>query len=517
VAQFALKTSLPAYLRDEQQKIEEHASQFGLDFFPVLFEMLPYDHMNEVAAYGGFPSRYPHWRFGMNYEQLAKSSEYGLSTIYEMVINNSPAVAYLLEGNSLVDQKLVMAHVYAHVDFFKNNFAFRATDQGKDPESGAPIRKWIDAMANHGAVVRRWANRVGIDKVETFIDDCLSLENLIDPNRPFLRAKAPPKTEEERERDADHEQATPAEVPRLKVDRDYMEDYINPEEFLEGQKKKIEEEKKKALKIPEEPDRDVMGFLLEHAPLERWERDVLAVIRREAYYFAPQAQTKIMNEGWATYWHSKILTERALHGSEIIDYADRCAGVLATSPKQLNPYKLGVELFRNIEDRWNRGQFGKEWEECEDLALRQSWDLRLGMGRKKLFEVRALYNDVTFIDEFLTLDFVRDQKLLTFGFNPKSDRWEIESRKFEEVKQKLLFQLTNAGNPLIYVEESNFENRGELLLLHDHQGIDLRHDYARAVLEAMQRMWRRPVQIRTVVEEKPTLLRYDGKEHSQKS
>jgi stage V sporulation protein R len=511
LAQFALKTALPAYLLDEQKRIEEHARSYGLDFFPVLFEVLPYDHMNEVAAYGGFPSRYPHWRFGMNYEQLSKSSEYGLSTIYEMVINNNPAVAYLLEGNSLVDQKIVMAHVYGHVDFFKNNFAFRATDQGADPETGAPIRKWIDAMANHGAVIRRWANRVGIDKIETFIDDCLSLENLIDPNRPFSR-KPPPKTQEEREREAEEAK----EVPRLKVDRDYMEDYINPEAFLEKQKKKLEQERDRAKKVPEEPDRDVMGFLLEHAPLEPWERDVLAVVRREAYYFGPQAQTKIMNEGWATYWHSKILTERAAHGSEIIDYADRCAGVLATSPKQLNPYKLGVELFRNIEERWNRGQFGKEWEDCEDLALRQSWDLRLGLGRKKIFEVRALYNDVTFIDEFLTLDFVRDQKLLTFGYNAKSDRWEIESREFEQVKQKLLFQLTNAGNPLIYVEESNFENRGELLMTHDHQGIDLRQDYARAVLESMQRMWRRPVQIRSIIEEKTALLRYDGKEHTQR-
>jgi stage V sporulation protein R len=513
MAQYALKTALPAYLLDEQKRIDEHARAYGLDFFPVMFEVLPYDHMNEVAAYGGFPSRYPHWRFGMSYEQLSKSSEYGLSTIYEMVINNNPAVAYLLEGNSLVDQKIVMAHVYAHVDFFKNNFAFSATDQGRHPETGEPIRKWIDTMANHGAVARRWANRVGIDKVETFIDDCLSLENLVDPNRPFLRAKGAPSTIEEERMLA--EEAAP-EIPRLKVDRDYMEDYINPEAFLEQQKKKLADEKKKTKKVPEEPDRDVMGFLLTHAPLEPWERDVLALIRREAYYFAPQAQTKIMNEGWATYWHSKILTERVAKGSEIIDYADRCAGVLATSPRQLNPYKLGVELYRNIEERWNKGQFGKEWEECQDLALRQNWDRRLNLGRQKIFEVRKLYNDVTFIDEFLTLDFVRDQKMLTFGFNPKNDRWEVESRTFEAVKQKLLFQLTNSGNPLIYVEESNFENRGELLLWHDHQGIDLKQDYANAVLEALQRVWRRPVQIRTVAEEKPTLLRYDGKEHSSK-
>ncbi len=511
MAKFALKTALPGYLRDEQQRIEEFARGYGLDFYPVMFEMLPYDHMNEIAAYGGFPSRYPHWRFGMTYEQLAKSSEFGLSTIYEMVINNNPAVAYLLEGNSIIDQKIVMAHVYGHVDFFKNNFAFRTTDQGKDSQTGESIRKWIDAMANHGAVVRRWLGRVGIEQVEEFIDACLSLENLIDPHQ-ALR-----KTVDEPSSLYTPVDEVPEEVGRLKVSREYMEDYINPESFLASQRKKMDDDKAKAKKIPEEPDRDVMGFLLEFAPLEPWERDVLAVIRREAYYFAPQMQTKIMNEGWATYWHSKILTERAADGSEIVDYADRCAGVLATSQRQLNPYKLGVELYRHIEDRWNKGQFGKDWDECDDLAVRHSWDRQVGLGRKKIFEVRALYNDVTFIDEFLTPDFVLDQKLLTFGFNQKSDRWEVESRTFETVKQKLLSQLTNAGNPIIHVENKNHENRGELLLVHDHQGVDLRQDYAQAVLTALHRVWRRPVQINTIVEDKPASLRFDGKDHAVKT
>ncbi|HKP57446.1 MAG TPA: SpoVR family protein [Polyangiales bacterium] len=513
MAQFALKTSLPAYLRDEERKIEAFARQYGLDFFPTMFEVLPYDHMNEIAAYGGFPSRYPHWRFGMHFEELRKSAEYGLSTIYEMVINNNPAVAYLLEGNSMVDQKLVMAHVYGHVDFFKNNFAFQSTDLGKDPVTGEPIRKWIDAMANHGAVMRRWANRVGIEKIEAFVDDCLSLENLIDPYRPHTRT-----TKSESALSAQDNYDKPGEeLPRLRVDRDYMERYINPDGFLETQRKKLESEATKTKKVPEEPDRDVMGFLLETAPLEPWERDVLAIIRREAYYFAPQAQTKIMNEGWATYWHSKIMTERAADSSEIIDYADRCAGVLATSPERLNPYKLGVELYRHIEERWNKGQFGKEWDECDDLAARQTWDRRLGLGRKKIFEVRSHYTDVTFIDEFLTPEFVGEQKLFAFGYNPKNDRFEVETRKFQTVKQRLLFQLTNAGNPIIYVEDANHKNRGELLIAHDHQGIDLRQDYAQAVLVALERIWHRPVELKTLVEGKPVFLRFDGNEHRVKN
>src|SRR5215469_11098160 len=187
-------TRLPPHLRDIQREIEGHARGFGLDFYETIFEVLGYDEINMVAAYGGFPNRYPHWRFGMEYERLAKSYEYGLSKIYEMVINNNPSYAYLLEGNSLVDQKLVMAHVYAHVDFFKNNYCFRATDLDtggrtvdpvKRPSGYDPNRRWIDKMANHGSRMRRVVSRQGINKVEEFVDHCLSLENLIDLHAPF--------------------------------------------------------------------------------------------------------------------------------------------------------------------------------------------------------------------------------------------------------------------------------------------------------------------------------------------
>ncbi len=210
------------------------------------------------------------------------------------------------------------------------------------------------------------------------------------------------------------------------------------------------------------------------------------------------------------------MTERVCDDGEIIEYAERNAGVMETSSGRLNPYKLGVELYRHIEDRWNKGQFGKEWEDCDDLEARRTWDRRTDMGRRKIFEVRALYSDVTFIDEFLTPDFVAEQKLYSFGYNPRNDRWEIESRKFKEVKDKLLHSLTNAGQPFIRVVDSNLHNRGELLLEHDHQGVDLRLDWAREVLNSLVRVWRRPVELHTRTEGKPTLLRFDGKEHVQR-
>ncbi|HTJ45963.1 MAG TPA: SpoVR family protein [Kofleriaceae bacterium] len=488
----------PAYLRDMQEEVEGFARGFGLEFFPIVYEVLDYKTMNEVAAYGGFPTRYPHWRFGMDYEQLAKSHEWGLSKIYEMVINTNPSYAYLLEGNSLVDQKTVMAHVCGHVDFFKHNYFFSKTN-----------RKMIDAMANHASRVRRHMARYGQDAVEDFIDVCLSLENLIDPMSQYIV-----RNREDEKEDPDATE----EVPKLRSTRGYMDSYINPPEFLEAQRKKREEEKKKQKKrFPEQPQRDILAFLLEHAPLDHWQRDCLEIVRNEAYYFVPQAMTKIMNEGWASYWHSKILTEKALSAAEIIDYADAMSGVLATSPGRLNPYKLGVELYRSIEERWNKGQFGKEWSECESMDQKRDWDRRLGLGRRKLFEVRKLYNDVTFIDEFFTLEFCIEQKFYSFGFSERSGNWEIMSREFKKVKDQLLRMLTNRGQPAIYVEDGNFENRSELLLRHAHEGIDLDMGQARDTLRNLYRVWTRPVSLLTKLENKGKILRCEGDNITEKS
>ena len=271
---------LPPHLAKLREEIEGYAKGYGLDTFDVIFEVLSYDEINMVAAYGGFPNRYPHWRFGMEYDQLSKGYEYGLSKIYEMVINNNPTYAYLLEANADVDQKLVMAHVFGHGDFFKNNYMFAHTN-----------RRMVDVMANHATRVRRLIDRVGVEAVEDLIDRCLSLENLIDYQAPYIKRKP-------RELPEGEELAEPRSEGFV-TNREYMRDFINPKEFLEQERKKQEEEKAKEKNFPERPERDVLLFLLDHAPLERWEHEILSLLSEEAFYFDPQVQTKIMNEGWA--------------------------------------------------------------------------------------------------------------------------------------------------------------------------------------------------------------------------
>jgi stage V sporulation protein R len=493
--------NLPPELRAMQLETEAHAREYGLEFFDCIFEVLDYDEISEIAALGGFPTRYPHWRFGMEYQQLSKGYRYGLQKIYEMVINNDPCYAYLLRCNQLVDQKLVMAHVYGHNDFFKNNIWFSQTN-----------RKMMDEMANHGSRIRSYMERFGEDTVEGFIDSCLSLENLIDIYSPLIKRRDAINRYDFAPEDEEDQEKGPSKFQS----KEYMDSFINPPHVLkeEARKRETEKEKTKPLPIPEHPERDVLLFLLEHAPLKPWQHDVLAIIREEAYYFAPQGQTKIMNEGWASFWHSTIMTQRTLHPSELVDYADHHSGTMATQPGRLNPYKLGIELLRDIEERWNKGQFGSEWDECDNYDTRRRWDKQVGLGRQKIFEVRRIHNDVTFIDTFLTTDFCRRHQLFSYKHNEQNDTYEIESREFKKIKERLLFNLTNFGQPIIRVKDANYRNRGELYLHHEHFGVDLKLDYAQDTLRHLHRLWTRPVHIETVADGRPTLVSFDGTDHS---
>jgi stage V sporulation protein R len=481
------------------KKIEEHARNYGLDFFPVIFETVTFDAMNEVASYGGFPVRYPHWRFGMQYQHMEKSYSYGLHKIYELVINTSPCYGYLLNSNKLVDQKMVIAHVYAHCDFFKNNAYFSMTN-----------RRMIDEMANHGMRIRRYAGKFGTDAVESFLDRCFSVEHLIDPDSAF----GPARTLEPRREMADEEALQ--DVPRLKS-KDYMDSFINPPEYIERRKQEMQREREREKRFPVAPEKDVLMFLIDHAPIQNWQRDILSIVREESYYFAPQGQTKIMNEGWATFWHTRIMTEKCLEDSELIDYADHQSGTLGVQPGAINPYKLGYELFKDIEFKWNTGRFGRDYEECDDLRAKTNWDLKLGRGIEKIFQIRSIYNDMNFIDDFLTDEFCREHNLFSYRLNAKTGMYEIEDRSTEKIKEKLLFSLTNLGHPHIAVVDGNFDNRGELYLKHRFDGVELRIDHAKATLERIFSLWTRPVHLQTMVGETNTLLSYDGSDHHEKT
>jgi stage V sporulation protein R len=476
-------TDLSPELREWMLAIKSKAIEYGLTFYEVVYEVLPFDVMNQIAAYGGFPVRYPHWKWGMEYESLSKRDAYGMGRIYEMVINNDPVYAYLQESNAVVDQKLVMAHVYGHADFFRNNLWFSRTN-----------RKMIDEMANHATRVRRHIERQGQETVERFIDLCLSIEHLIDPHSAFMVR------EPSRGRPAgdDAEAFTPERLPA----KDYMDPFINPAKELARQKQEhAEKQQAEKGKVPARPTRDILLFLLRYAKLEDWQQDILTIVRDEAYYFAPQAMTKVMNEGWAVYWHSKLMTQHFVEAKEIIQYADQHSGVLAMAPGGFNPYKIGYELFRDIERRWDRGQHGAAWERLEGLGAREAYDDKSMKGREKIFEVRRIYNDVQFIDEFLTPEFVDKHRMYQYRRDPQTGELKIVSRDFERIKKTLLYRLTNMGQPFVYAVDANYRNRGELYLAHQYNGLEVDAGKAKEVLRNVRAIWGRPVHLQMRIED----------------
>jgi len=501
---------LPKEIAEQAEIIAGYARREALDFYPVIFEQLTSEQISQVAAYGGFPQRYPHWRFGMEFEKLRKQHKYGLGKIYEMVINTDPCYAYLLNDNAMVDHKTVIAHVYAHCDFFKNNIWFSKTN-----------RRMMDEMANHATRVRRYIERYGLETVEQFIDTCMALDGLIDSHSVFMRRESAPVPRNQKKKKSESSSGA-VRYPA----KSYMDRYINPPAALasERDKKEKADDRAKAA-FPTNPVKDVLLFLLQYAPLEDWQADVLAMIREEEYYFAPQGQTKIMNEGWASYWHSTMMTNYILRADELIDYCDHHSGTLATSPGRLNPYKLGIELLRDIERRWNTGRFGPEYDSCDDMVARREWGKgkepigrvvgRGSPGREKIFEVRALYNDVTFLDEFLTPEFVEDQDLYHYRQDPATGRMVVVNRDFKKIKAQLLFMLTNHAQPYIYVMDGNYRNRGELYLGQKHIGADIDIKYAMATLKEIHAIWKRPVHLHALIDDDPILFTYDGEQSSQ--
>ncbi len=504
-------------LRGEARRLAEEA---GLDPWEVTFGVVDYDRINELSAYDGFPLRYPHWQFGMSYDYFRKRGAYSGWWTYELVLNTRPALAYLRASNTVVETKGVMVHVYAHVDFFRHNRWFSKTN-----------RDMIRLMENHATRVERYMNQYGVEKVESFLDKVLSIQYNMDPHAPFIKRRWQAKRSS---KDEDEGNGL-VEARRIPVKRDYMERFINPPEWVEKRRARmraeLEEKKLREATELERPQKDLLQFLMKHGRLEDWQKDLIALVREESYYFVPQIQTKVMNEGWASYWESKIMAEFA-GPNEFLDHADMMSKVLGGSA--LNPYRLGKLIWGDIKQRWDKGRFGREWELCKEKEKKEKWDTGAGLGMEKIFEVRRNYNDVTFIDEFFTEDLCERLNLFAYEYIPETGAYHITSRSFEDVKKKLLLRHTNLGKPTIKVVTGNYDNKGELLLIHEWNGIGLDWEDAKQVLKNIHAMWGRPVNLKTiilrrvrdpdptrnrihperpltaVVEEQGVLLRYDG-------
>lgn len=417
--------------------IEKKASEFGLDYYPQEFEVIGYKDMIGYEAYVGMPSRYPHWSFGKSYEKTKTLYSLNLTGLaYEMVINSDPCLGYLMRENTLLLQILTMAHVYGHNDFFKNNRLFK---------EGTDAKRTVEMFKLDGEIIRNLINdpSIGYGKVERIIDAAHAIKFQI--SRVIGGKKSSRKDEQRRLID------------------EYNRKIENRNIFNQDEKIEMPD----INKIPLEPEEDLMEFIIEYGALEEWERTVLKIVKRESEYFMPQIETKTMNEGWASFCHYNILKELKLPQGLHMEFLKRHNDVVAPMVGGLNPYYIGFKIFQSIEEKY---------------------------GRDKIFEVRALERDSSFIRRYLTEDLCRELNL--FEYAKKGFDFVVENVP-DEVGWKsirdILAHNTGGGSiPYIRVIDYNLKD-GTLTLEHLFDGRELELSYAKETLKYTQELWGRRV------------------------
>ena len=414
------------------------------------------------------PTRYSHWSFGKQFHKMKLHYDFGLSKIYELVINSDPCYAFLLDSNSLVQNKLIVAHVLAHCDFFKNNCRFQNTK-----------RDMVESMAATAERIKHYETLHGAKEVEAFLDAVLAIEEHIDPSlvRPKLSWSIDDEDDEEEEKSS------------------------SPyDDLWELDRKEPKQNKKKAKKkFPPKSEKDILLFIEEHSrELEPWQRDILTMMREEMLYFWPQLETKIMNEGWASYWHQRIMRELDLTSSEALEFAKLNAGVVQPSKTGINPYYLGLKIFEDIEERYNNP--------TEDM---KKMGVQPDSGREKIFEVREIESDISFIRNYLTKDLVRREDL--YLFQKQGRDYKIVDKDWKSVRDQLVSMRVNGGFPYLTVEDGDYMKNYELYIKHWYEGIELDLKYLEKVLPYLHQLWGRSVHVETVLEDKPVMFSYDGK------
>ena len=465
------------------ERIRALVERFGLKCYPQEFDICDHDEMLGYMAYSGMPSRYSHWSFGKSFERQKTMYNYGVSGLpYEMVINSSPCVAYLMRDNTLLLQVLTIAHVYGHNDFFANNFTFT---------SGIDARYTLEMFKSHAARIDRYTEdpSIGLEQVESVLDHAHAASLQCSRNLAIR------KLSQEQQRLRRWEQAQETEDPWREIHprKEYKAPDLN--------------------KVPLEPDEDVLLFIAKYNPyLPEWKKDLLQVVDAETRYFIPQMETKIMNEGWASYWHHKILNTLGLEQGMQMEFMVRHNQVLRPTPGGLNPYHLGFVMWHDIEKRWNEGRTGREFSDDKPKVDISALDENDTPGRKKIFEIRETDRDTSFLRRFLTEDIVRELEL--FQHEKRGKERVVtkiaDEENWEKIKDTLIQNVGTGFIPSIKVEDADFGKNRTLYLKHYHDGRDLQLEYAERTLRHVQALWEREVVLESEVNGKKSLLKLEG-------
>jgi stage V sporulation protein R len=432
------------------RRIEELAQRSGLNFHPVDFEAVPDSFMMEIAVYG-LPVRMPHWSFGVRYIYQLIQRHMGHSRLFEVVFPGNPGHAYLAESNGLAENILVTAHVLGHADFSRNNLLFRRCQEQVS-------QRIVEHAANHARQISQAIETYGAQRVEAVLDAALALEQHVDIDQPLRRAPYPEYLEE----------------AKALVDDSFRKRFaaLDPAATAAGT------EAKKRAPVPPHPERDLLWFVANYAPeMESWERDIFLAVREESFYFYPVFATQIMNEGWASYWHARLLREADFVPQQAYLDAIKCHSdvVRPIAAEQqvalsVNPYHLGFAMWEKI--------VANEGLEAARHIMEQD-------------------DDFGFVRNHLTRELADELGL--FRFSARSDgQIKVLEADLNALHEAVLAPKYNFGAPI--VSAAKMRNDGTLELSHDStidgRGLDL--ERSRKVLDYLQKVWRRPIVLTTV-------------------
>ena len=420
------------------EKLCKMAADYGLDWFPLAYETCDYYEMIGSMAYHGMPSHYAHWSYGKSFERqhtMYNAGQTGLP--YELIINSNPSLAYLMEENPMYLQVLIMAHCIGHSDFFKNNITFSHTHPENILLRMRNAKRYVDSLIEDPSI--------GVEAVEKILDSAHALSMNV-PRR--------------------YEEYIPQKVKQKKLVDDIKSGFYKNQMWTPNPSK-----------VPVDPEVNILAFIADVSPnLEDWQRELINIVVEEAHYFMPQIRTKVMNEGWASFWHYRLMHDLQLDGDMHIPFLKTHNEVIRPHPGSVNPYWLGFHMFRKIEERF---------------------------GLDECFIARESLNDESFIRQYLTQEDCEELEL--FSYSLHKDEYKVDDvgdeQGWKNIREDLIKQVGGNSIPIIMVDDIDESN--VLCLVHDHDGRDLELEYADAVCRHISALWGDVVKLDTIIEDEP--------------
>jgi stage V sporulation protein R len=459
-------------LQEYHEVIKQTAARFGLDTYPNQLEIITAEQMMDAYASVGMPVNYRHWSFGKEFIATEKNYRRGhMGLAYEIVINSNPCIAYLMEENSMAMQALVIAHAaYGHNSFFKGNYLFRMWTDASSI---------IDYLVYAKDYIAACEERHGVEAVEEVVDSCHALQN-----HGVDRYRRPQKL-------------SLAQEQARREDREaYAQQQVNDLWRTLPKRADKAEESANERRFPSEPQENLLYFIEKNAPLlEPWQREIVRIVRKVAQYFYPQRQTQVMNEGWATFWHHRLLNQMYDDGyltdGVMIEWMKSHTNVIFQPPvghpayNGLNPYALGFAMYTDLkriceepseEDRqWFPDIAGSDWLPTLDHAMRN-------------------FKDESFIGQFLSPRLMREFRLFAILDDEKESELEVSAIHDEQGYRHLRESMSRqydlgSREPNIQVWNVNLRGDRSLTLRHTQHNDRPLNDGAQEVLKHVARLW----------------------------